>query len=380
MSDFPTMTGLLKAFPAVWTLLVLATLVARGQEPVVCDTTDKMVIKTIVRDGEGRKAEKSVQVVIGESLQELQGLIDSLLRSVDRGAAGLSGLEVIKVPGPDGFETLNWLEFKTLDEFGKFMPWGGDKDPGSLDSGRADRPFLGVILDTDARTDSGLLILDVVQQSAAWEAGLRKNDILVAVDRDSVNSLEDLMIALKTKGTGARVEITYLRNDQIHVSETTLKAYGDSRQHLAGTWGPWVPDCCKADASCSLHEDKVYKVFAHQKRPRLGVHLEELDEEMISDLRVPGDKGVLITRVIEGTAASDMGLKVNDVLIRINEQEISGISHLGELLSEMKIGDEIKLDLIRYGVAKSASGTLFEFNDNPFIDRMIFHEQGSNGE
>lgn len=370
----------MKGFPAVLTLLLFGAIAARGQVTPVCDSTDKLVIKTIVRDGDSGKAEKSVQVVVGENLQELQVLIDSLLRSVDRSVAGLSKLEVIKVPGSDGFETLNWLEFKNLDDFEKFMPWGGNEESRLVDSARANKPFLGVILDTDAETDYGLLILDVVQNSAAWEAGLQKNDILVGVDGDSVNTLEDLMNILSSRGAGAQVRITYLREGAPGECGTTLKTYLDSRQHLAGAWGPWVPDCCKADASCSLHGEKVYKVFAHQKRPRLGVQVEDLDEEMIADLKVPGNNGVLITRVIEGTTASEMGLKVNDVLVRINDRDIQDVSNLGEILSDMKIGEEINLNLIRYGVSKSFSGKLFELNDNTFIDQMIFQQEGTRDE
>ncbi len=50
----------------------------------------------------------------------------------------------------------------------------------------------GAVFDNNNSSQAGLNIIDVEPQSPAWHAGLRKDDIIVAINRHTVNSLDDI--------------------------------------------------------------------------------------------------------------------------------------------------------------------------------------------
>jgi S1-C subfamily serine protease len=99
----------------------------------------------------------------------------------------------------------------------------------------------------------------------------------------------------------------------------------------------------------------------------LGINVEELNAEIISDLKVKKGKGVLVTKVFDASTAEQVGLKVNDVIVQINETPIESIDALLTFLSEQQIGSSFQINFIRYGKLKTVSGKFSDF-DFPKFD------------
>lgn len=85
------------------------------------------------------------------------------------------------------------------------------------------------------------------------------------------------------------------------------------------------------------------------KRAFLGVYYDVNKE----------DKGVSITRVIEGTSAEKMGLESGDIIERFNGEDVN-FQSLGKLIREMEPGEKVKLSVVRDGKKKTLKGKIGE--------------------
>jgi len=91
-------------------------------------------------------------------------------------------------------------------------------------TGRASHPSLGVAATTVTNDDGtrGALLQDVTTGSSAAEAGLREGDLVVAVDGTDVGSVDELVLALRAEGVGARVSVGYVRDGDDRQADVLL--------------------------------------------------------------------------------------------------------------------------------------------------------------
>ena len=68
--------------------------------------------------------------------------------------------------------------------------------------------------------------------------------------------------------------------------------------------------------------------------------------------------GVIITDIDNNSPASKAGLQVNDIIIKINQKEITSIGYLRYYLYEYKVGDKVEITYIRDGKEMSTTITL----------------------
>ena len=98
------------------------------------------------------------------------------------------------------------------------------------------------------------------------------------------------------------------------------------------------------------------------KRPYIGISGRDLDEETAKRYNLV--TGVYVVSVDEYSAAEKAGLKIGDVIIGIDDKEISTMSELNEIKNTHSIGDTVKLKINRNGQEKEISLTLGEQNSN----------------
>jgi S1-C subfamily serine protease len=92
-------------------------------------------------------------------------------------------------------------------------------------TGRATHPSLGVAATTVAAVADGprgARLEDVAEGSVAADAGLRKSDVVVAVNDVRVDGVDELVLALRRHGVGQRVVLTYLRDGSEQFADVVL--------------------------------------------------------------------------------------------------------------------------------------------------------------
>ena len=72
------------------------------------------------------------------------------------------------------------------------------------------------------------------------------------------------------------------------------------------------------------------------------------------------DHGIVVLSTTEGSAAEKAGLKLGDVIIKIDGESVKNVAHLKYLLYKHKVGDTIKLSFIREKEEKTVELTLVD--------------------
>jgi serine protease Do len=85
------------------------------------------------------------------------------------------------------------------------------------------------------------------------------------------------------------------------------------------------------------------------KRPWLGIVGLTLTKQIARYYGLPVDRGVLVTKVAEGSPAETAGLAEADIILQIGEVEISKIEDLVNEIQKRKIGEDVRILAVRVG-------------------------------
>jgi serine protease Do/serine protease DegQ len=100
--------------------------------------------------------------------------------------------------------------------------------------------------------------------------------------------------------------------------------------------------------------------FGEVRRGLLGVSIQTIDSEIAKALEIGVDSGALISLIEPGSAAEDAGLRVDDIIVSVNDEKISGASELRNTIGLMGSGEEIHIEFIRGDETLSTVATLGE--------------------
>ncbi|MGL4800180.1 MAG: S1C family serine protease [Cellulosilyticaceae bacterium] len=91
----------------------------------------------------------------------------------------------------------------------------------------------------------------------------------------------------------------------------------------------------------------VEELMAHGKivRPSLGITGSNMTEEFGNYWEIP--VGILVHQVVPGSSAELAGIQAGDVIIEFDSQRIATMEELKELLREKKVGDQVKVKIVR---------------------------------
>ncbi len=100
-----------------------------------------------------------------------------------------------------------------------------------INNGRAVHPWLGVSLYTvdqlaiaefDLSVEEGAFVVEVVKPSPANDGGLRRADVILSFNGSEVETVKDLVQAIRAARVGQEVEIVYVRGGQRITTTATL--------------------------------------------------------------------------------------------------------------------------------------------------------------
>ena len=95
------------------------------------------------------------------------------------------------------------------------------------------------------------------------------------------------------------------------------------------------------------------------ERGALGIGYNLLSSRAAAVLGLPAQtQGIIILQILSGSAAAQAGLRVNDVVTKINDQQIDGTHPISSILLHTRPGDKVKLTIIRDGKQQTVDITL----------------------
>ena len=87
------------------------------------------------------------------------------------------------------------------------------------------------------------------------------------------------------------------------------------------------------------------KVFSEQT----GIRVEKVTPEIAQEAGLPRAEGLVVTDVIPGSSADDIGLNRGDIILEANRNKVSSISEWEGIIGQLKTGDTLLLLVFRGG-------------------------------
>jgi serine protease Do/serine protease DegQ len=186
-----------------------------------------------------------------------------------------------------------------------------------LDFGEVRRGLLGVSIQTidresakalGAEVESGALVSAIEPGSAAAEAGLLVDDIIVRVNAKKIDDGRELANAIGLKGSGEDVDIEFVRNGEVRLVTATL-----GQRTMAQSLGN------------EIHPGLAGAVFAATS--------------------VNSSGGIDVSDVEDDSPAAQRGLRAGDVSTAVNRRQVQNLQQLREIAA----GNRILFLLVRRG-------------------------------
>ena len=89
-----------------------------------------------------------------------------------------------------------------------------------------------------------------------------------------------------------------------------------------------------------------------------SVDLDDLQPAVLDRFEIDVDAGAFVGEVVSGSAAEDAGLEAGDVIVAIEDEEISSAADVGEVIAALEPGDEVELTIVREGRERTIRATL----------------------
>lgn len=204
------------------------------------------------------------------------------------------------------------------------------------------------------RTEGGVVVEDVQPDSPAEKAGIKRSDVITDFDGERVRSARQFERLVRETPPGRRVKATITREGQRRDVEITpsegrdaaMIFDGDRMRERLGDLAGRFPD---------LNFNFDFDMPGSLSGRRLGVTVDELSHQLAEYF---GTKdGVLVTNVIEGSAAARAGLKAGDVITSINGSRVASREDLMRGLREAT-SEDVTIGIVRDRKESSLKATI----------------------
>ena len=105
-------------------------------------------------------------------------------------------------------------------------------------------------------------------------------------------------------------------------------------------------------------EARTFSMFFDGDGGYLGIQTEEVTKDNFAKYGLREVRGVGIEKVIEGSPADKAGLQAGDVIVRVNNEEITSVRKLTRLLGEVSPDHQVRLTVARNGGEREITATL----------------------
>ena len=109
------------------------------------------------------------------------------------------------------------------------------------------------------------------------------------------------------------------------------------------------------------------KKYGLVQRAFIGVIIQDITQDIMNELELPNTMGVLVSGLSEGGAAKAAGIKINDVILKVETTFVNDVPELQEQIGKYKPGDNVNVIIQRDGNEKSVNLVLRNENGNTEI-------------
>ena len=193
----------------------------------------------------------------------------------------------------------------------------------------------------DLKSEPGVLVRDVVEDSPAEKAGIEREDIILTFDGKNVLDTEQFIRMVKRTSPGDEVELSILRDGKERTLTITIGEAPENKLRKIE-----IEEFNPLEVKPPKIKPQIYK-FSAFSGVRIGVKVQDLTNQLGDYFGVKDGEGALITEVDEDGPAYKAGLKAGDVVVEADEKKIENTEDLVSTISDMKEGDKVDVKVIR---------------------------------
>ena len=191
------------------------------------------------------------------------------------------------------------------------------------EKGEVTRGWLGVMIQKvtpelakqfGLEKSEGALVAQVMEDSPAEKAGIKREDIIIEFDRQKIHKMTELSRIAANTPVGKQVEVKVIRQGR----EKTLNV-------VVG----------------ELKEEKVAAAEGFTTEKELGLTIQDLTPEIAKHLGISEKGGVLVSEVKPGSPAHEAGIRRGDIIKEIDRQPIEDLKGYRGKMAKLKAKDDI---------------------------------------
>jgi len=210
--------------------------------------------------------------------------------------------------------------------------------------------FLGVYAEDISRENMGRYnlrdvrgvgVTQIVKDSPAEKAGLKKDDVILRIDNENVTSVRKLnrlvseiapdqsvRVVISRGGSEQELTATIGKRENMNTVQNLMTQYPDFKE--------WHGSFPNADQGLVLS----------MSNRRIGVSTMELTKQLADFFGIGAGKGVLVTSVSADSPAAKAGVRAGDVITAIDGEKVEQSGDISRAINRKKEGDVI-LTIIR---------------------------------
>jgi len=159
------------------------------------------------------------------------------------------------------------------------------------------------------------------------------------------------------------------------------RSYGFLALLGVGAWVATMPPRAAAqgaDVTQILQEQgPLLLLHSSSSQGYLGVDLADVDQEKAQQLKLKDVRGAVVTLIDHDAPAGQIGLKVNDVVLALNGQQVEGAEQLRRMLREIPAGHKVSLEISRDGNIQTLAA---ELADRRAMEHDVWNKIGDGGD
>lgn len=113
-------------------------------------------------------------------------------------------------------------------------------------------------------------------------------------------------------------------------------------------------------------------LYGKAQRGLLGIKINDVNANTARQFDLSTTTGIFVTYVNENSAAEDAGIMSGDVIISINDTEVTNVSELQEMVARYRPGDEVSVTVLRGGEKHEVKAVLKDFEGKGEVTTRIY--------
>ena len=183
-------------------------------------------------------------------------------------------------------------------------------------------------------TNGGVLVGKVIGGGPAQKAGVKEEDIIVALNGKNVKDGDELVNRVADLPIGSSATVTVDRGGKKLDLKLTI---GDRAEVL------------RDDPRFASVQEKEEPSGPEVTRAQFGINIRPLNDVEREGISAQAKNGVKVTRVEPGSFADEIGMLDGDIIVSIKRQPVTTIDDVKKIQTTLKTGAAVAFRLLRAG-------------------------------